>query len=90
MSDVFLTCRLLFGHRTDAEKYLLDDPLVQISRTVLTKRPKNFLSPGRELFSASEDALLSNPGHFFLKVHDSLEANLTIVQLRGVQRKSLR
>ena len=90
MSDVFLTCRLLFGHRTDAEKYLLDDPLVQISRTVLTKRPKNFLSPGRELFSASEDALLSNPGHFFLKVHDSLKSCVAILKLGKVQGRLLR
>jgi hypothetical protein len=29
-------------------------------------------------------------GHFFLKIHDSLEADMTIVQLRRVQRKSLR
>jgi hypothetical protein len=48
------------------------------------------LSPGRDLFSASEDAFLSKARHFFLKIYDSLEADLTIVQLRGVQRKSLR
>ena len=40
MSDVFLTCHLLFDRRTDAEKYLHDDPLVHTSRTFLTKRPK--------------------------------------------------
>ena len=88
MSDVFLTCRLL-GRRTDAEKYCSTTRSFR-QAGVLTEGPKNFLSPGRELFSASEDALLSNPGHFFLEIHDSLEANLTIVQLRGVQRKSLR
>jgi hypothetical protein len=56
----------------------------------LTEAGKKSLSPGQELFFASKDAFLPNPGHFFLKIHDSLEADMTIVQLRGVQRKSLR
>jgi len=41
------------------------------------------------LFIASKDAFLSKPGHFFLKIHDSFEAGMTIVQLLGVQRKPL-
>ena len=69
---------------------MLDDPLTQPGRTVPADVGTAPVSSGQKPFPASKDAFLSKPGHFFLKIHDSLEANMTIVQLSGVQRKSLR
>ena len=68
---------------------MLDGRLIS-TRQDSPNRKQTRSSSGQRALPDFQNSFLSKPGHFFLKIHDSLESDMTIVQLSGVQCKSLR